>query len=365
MKRPHDRAEHARLVNNGARIKGGAQAMSSTETHMHSTRKSFRSLPARISLAAALGAALLALSPNPPAYAAPACPISITACGCTITKSQIYTVANDLKAAQTTEPNCIEIAKDHAILNTMSSNLTGSGFGTGILIDKQADHVIVEGALETDAEEPPPQSIIQQWNIGIEDDADNATILQWSIKNNITTGILLNHVTNSIVGDLVAVGNNKNGIQVDHSSKVEITNETTTGNGDIGLRLDSSDNNHLSTASSLSGVLGALLFSSSNNVVYDFAFVNNLNTGLVVGCSPGRKECPGNERSDNNYFLLETATGNKAGVVIRKHSGGNTVTLGANDGNSGKNMDMVDDNSKCDSNVWYNNIGQGNQSCVH
>ena len=331
---------------------------------MDSTKKTFRNLP-RISLAAALGFVLLALSPKPLAYAAPPCPTSITACGCTITQSQLYTVANDLSATQTTEPICIEIAKDHAILNTMSFNLTGSGFGTGILIDKGADHVIVEGAQETSAEEPPPQSIIQQWNIGIEDDANDATILEWNIKNNITTGIVLNHVTNSIVGDLVAVGNGTNGIEVDHSSKVEVTNETTTGNGEIGLRLDSSDNNHLSTASALSGVLGALLFSSSNNVVYDFAFVNNSNTGLVVGCGLDKKNCPGNQHSDNNYLLVETATANKAGVVIRKHSGGNTVTLGANSGNSGKNMDMVDENNKCDSNIWYNNIGSGNQSCIH
>jgi Periplasmic copper-binding protein (NosD) len=314
---------------------------------------------------AALGVLLAAAAPEPPIYAAPACPASITACGCTITQPQIYTVANALSASQTTEPICIEIASGHAILNTMGFDLTGSSFGTGIRIDKGADHVIVEGAQETADEEPPPQSTVQQWNIGIEDDADDATILLFSIKNNISSGILLSHVTRSIVGDLASFGNGTDGIEADHSSELEITNETTSGNGEIGLRLDSSNYNHLSTASSISSVVGGLLFSSSNNVVYDFAFVNNSNTGLVLDCNLDRKNCPGNERSDNNYLLVETATANKAGVVIRKHSGGNTVTLGANGGNSGNKMDMVDENSHCDSNVWYNNVGQGNQTCIH
>ncbi len=34
-----------------------------------------------------------------------ACPTIITACGCTITQPDIYTVANDLSASQTSAPN--------------------------------------------------------------------------------------------------------------------------------------------------------------------------------------------------------------------------------------------------------------------
>jgi hypothetical protein len=341
-------------------MKSSAQAMSSRKTQMDSTKKTCVRLLARISLSAALGVALSVLPPKP-ANAAPSCPATITACGCKITNSQIYTVANNLSAAQTTLPTCIEIAKDHAILNTMGFSLTGSGKGTGIVIDKGADHAIVEGTTET----ANGQSNVTQWNIGIEDDANDAIIqLFANIGNNSTTGVLVKQVTNSIVGDLLANSNGRFGIVVDHSSRVEIYNVATSGDGEVGLWLDSSNNNHiLGTAGA--NILGTWLSTSSNNVVADDANINNSNTGLVVGCGLDRKNCPGNERSNNNYIVFGTASSNtKAGVVIRKHSGGNTVTLGTNNGNGGNKMDMVDENNKCGSNVWYNNTGQGNQSCI-
>jgi hypothetical protein len=359
MKWSRDQAEHSPFINNGARIKVGAPVMSSTETHMDSTRKSGLRLLARIIPGAALAVALSVLAPNRRAYAAPACPASITACGCTITQSQIYTVANDLNAAQTTEPICIEIAKDRSILNTMGFTLTGSGNGIGIKIDKGADRVIVEGGQEDHGE-----SNIMQWDIGIEDDGDDAVIQIFAgINNNSTTGVLVNKVKNSIVGSFILQNNGKYGVMVSHSSRVEIDNLTTL-NGEVGQWLDSSDGNHI-LGTSVNNVLGTWLLKSSNNVVIDDANVNNTNSGLVIGCGLDKKNCTGNERSDNNYVVVDTATGNtNAGVLIRKHSGGNTVTLGSNSGNGSK-MDMVDENNNCGSNVWYNNVGQGNQSCIH
>jgi hypothetical protein len=181
----------------------------------------------------------------------------------------------------------------------------------------------------------------------------------------IAAGVFVNQVKNSVVGDLLANTNGAFGIMVDHSSKVEIYNVATSGNKEVGLPLDSSDNNHI-LGTSGNNMLGTWLFSSSNNVLIDDANLSNSKSGLVVGCGLDTKNCPGNQRSNNNYILVDTAGGNKnAGVVIRKHSGGNIVTLGANGGNGGNKMDMVDDNNKCDSNIWYNNIGNGNQPCIH
>ena len=69
----------------------------------------------------ALATGVMILLPIPTAQAASqvVCPAAITSCGCVITKSGTYTVANDLDASQTTQPVCIEISADHSILNLL------------------------------------------------------------------------------------------------------------------------------------------------------------------------------------------------------------------------------------------------------
>jgi len=384
----------SQLGDNGARLpRAGAQVQSKAENHMQSTNKAGLSRLVRITLATASGIALLALTAIAPAHAAPACSTTITKCGCTITQSKIYTVANDLQASQTSEPNCIEIAKDHAILNTKGWALIGNKKGIGIFIRPGADHVIVEGGDEADNDPPlnptqeegpaptlaPPQSTVALWDIGIRDDGDDATILLFANvggsffqqnQGNITGGVFLNRVKNSSVGDLRANFNGKFGVRLDHCSDVEISNVATTANQENGVLLEASNNNRIGPATSAAGgktqKLGTWLFSSSDNVIHDDANGGNSGTGLLVGCGLDRKNCPGNERSNHNRVIDGAAVGNKdAGLMIRKHSEGNTVTVNHNDGNGGKNMDMVDENNKCDSNIWYNNTGNGNQPCIH
>jgi hypothetical protein len=363
VKQPLQNGRNTGGLSSTARIKLGAQAISLTEKYMDLTRKSFTRLPARLFAGALLFAAVAALAPEPVVFAAP-CLTSITSCGCTITRSQIYTVANALSPTQTSGNICIDIEHDHAILNTMGFNLTGNGRGIGILIGRGANHVIVEGGPET-AAEVNPQSTVSNWDIGIEDDADGAIIqLFANVGNNSTAGISLSRVGDSIIGDLLANGNGSLGIYVDHSSRIEIYNVATSGNGTIGLRLESSTESRvLGTAGN--NAVGTWLSNSMHNVLLDDANVSNTDTGLVIGCGVQESHCPGSEESDDNFVVFDTASGNtNAGVLIRKHSGDNTVTLGANGGNNNDN-DMVDENNKCDSNIWYNNIGHGNQSCIH
>jgi len=359
---------------------------------MQSINSPARQRLTRVVVGAALGFAI-AMAADAAADPSP-CPDVITSCGCRITKSQIYTVGNDLSAAQTSEPNCIEIAKDHAILNTEGWALLGNGStGVGILIRPGADHVIVEGGEEADNNPPinpsggtpadspaidshPPQSTVALWNIGIEDDADDATILLFANiggsffqqdQGNITGGVLLRGVKRSVIGDFRANFNGQFGVMLDHCSHIQINNIATVMNGQNGLVLDRSDNNRIGPATAGgNSKLGTWLFVSSDNVIHDDASAGNSGTGTVLGCSPDTKNCPGNERSNHNRIVNSAAAGNKnAGVVIRKHSESNTVTVNHNDGNGGKKMDMVDENNKCDSNIWYNNTGSGNQSCIH
>lgn len=368
-----------------------------SETRMRLTNQTKLNRMAQIVLGAVSGAALMALLGMIPAHAAspPAClplPHAITACGCVITQSKIYVAASHLSADQSDQPNCIEIAARKAILNLQGFAVTGrgDGKGIGILIRKGADHVIVEGGLEADntpAQNPSQddpasnaagqaQSTINLWNIGIEDDGDDAVIALFTniggslfqpMKNNATAGVFLNHVKNSLVGDLRASFNGKFGIVVKQSSKIHIANVATQANGQTGLWLDSSNDNMIGPATSPgNGKYGTLLFSSSNNTIHDGADPANIDTGIVVGCGFDKKNCTGNEKSDHNRVVNSGATGNKVrGVAIRKHSENNIVTVNHNDGNGGEKMDMVDENNKCDHNIWYNNTGSTAQSCIH
>ncbi len=364
---------------------------------MQSSNEYGMNRPARAIFAAACAIAIGALTAAAPLHAAPlhtappppACPMAIKQCGCTITQSKIYTVANNLSASAT-QPNCIEIAKNHAILNLKGFRVIGKNTGIGILIRNGADHVIVEGGDEAEndppqnptanepADSPNTQAVVSKWNIGIEDDADDAIIelfnsiggehlLPGHSDGNATAGVFLNQVKNSVIGDFRASFNGKYGVMLKHCSKVEINNVTTEQNGDTGIWLDSSNNNRIGPATSpANGKLGTWLSVSSDNVIHDAANASNSDSGLVVGCGLEKKNCPASERSNHNRIVNGEATGNKnAGVLIRKHSGGDIITVNHNDGNGGEKMDMVDENNKCDSNLWYNNTGSGNQDCIH
>ena len=346
---------------------------------MQSNNKADRKRPARMYLSLVAGIALIAMFGIAPAHSATPCPAVITACGCVITQPIIYTVANNLNGVAG-QSICIEIAAAHSILNLEGMRVIGNNAGTGILIDQGADHVIVEGGNEADTPAPRREAVVSQWNIGIEDDADNAIIQLFDAvggvpllpsghtPGNVTAGVVLNHVNRSLVGDLIASYNGKFGMLVNNSSNVHIANITTAQNGDTGLKLDASDHNRIGPAGSAQNEkIGMWLFNSANNTMHDSISSGNMNTGIVVGCGLDKKNCQGHQQSNGNRVLvISGAPGNKvAGIVIRKHSGGNLVTLTHNEGNGGKKMDMVDDNNKCDSNIWYNNTGTRDQSCIH
>jgi Right handed beta helix region len=358
------------------------------------TKQSKSNRLARIALGTMPGAALAVLVATLPAQAAalPACATVITACGCAITDSAIHTAGNDLSAAQTKQTNCIEITKDHAILNLKGFRVTGRNVpgSIGVLIRRAADHVIVEGGDEADNDPPQnpaandsdslpnKQAVVSKWDIGIEDDADDAIIelfnaiggealLPHHTAGNVTGGVLLKSVTNSLIGDFRASFNGKFGVRVEHSSNIHIANVTTRGNGETGIQLDSSNNNVIGPTTSPDNTkYGTWLSISSNNTIHDSADDSNNNTGILMGCGFNTKNCPGNQTSDHNRMVNSGATGNKQrGVVVRKHSSANIITVNHNDGNGAEKMDMVDENNKCDSNTWYNNTGQGNQPCIH
>ncbi len=340
--------------------------------------------PQVISTAAVFGLILASAIAPSGALAEPCLP-AITQCGCTITEAKIYTVADDLTAQKTTNPVCIEIAKAHAILNVKGHTLQGNGDGTGILIDRGADHVIVEGGDEADndpsqnpSSDPisssmhPPQGKITMWNVGIRDNGDDAVILLFDRiggnffqqVGNTTAGVVLNHVHNSVIGDFRASFNGKYGVLLDHCTDVYIDNvaaastSTATMKTETGIWLESSDDNQLGPISTGGNTkVGTWLDKSSDNLLQDHGNSGNQNTGVLVGCSVDRKNCQGNDHSDRDWIITGNAGGNKnADILVRRHSHQNVITI--NHTNT-----MMDENPHCDSNVWYNNTPPDQPKC--
>lgn len=342
---------------------------------------------ARMAFAAAIASALMAFG-TPPAQAASvaSCPLVIKACGCVITTSDTYTVAKNLNASQTRRPNCIEIQADHAILNLKGNSIQGDGNdGIGILIRAGADHAVVEGGDEGAAPPadnagtngqafPNAQGVVTQWNIGIEDDADDAAIgLFKNIGGNIfqqhggnkTAGIYFNGVKHSLAVNFQASYNGQDGVMVSNSARVHLSNFTVAGNSRAGVSFNSSNSNTVATATAAkNGKYGFWLLSSKGNVITDAnGTANNGRVGILLGCGP-QAGCSATGSNNNRVTNSGGSGSGGAGILIDKGNSENIVTMTHNGGNP-NNRDMVDNNPNCDSNIWYNNTGSGNRKCIH
>ena len=321
----------------------------------------------------ALGAAMTILLAVGSAQAAPkpkpgSCPLMITSCGCVITHADTYVAVNDLTATQSNQ-TCIEIAASSAILNLKGFNVLGKndGTGTGILIDQKAQHVIVEGADKA----PPMDEVaggmasVSQWNIGIEDDGDAAIIALFSqiggtadpsTPGNATGGVFLNGVKDSMVGLFNANLNGNYGVMLSNTTHVTLFNVSANANADTGIELNSSNGTSFGPGGAESnGRYGIWLQSSSNNTIHDSnGNMMNMDTGILLAGG-----------SNQNRIHSAGAPKNiKAGIVITLGSMGNTVTVTHNEDNGTPNSDMVDLNPNCDSNIWYNNVGNPSQACI-
>ncbi len=351
-------------------------------------RRAYKSALLRSACKLTFAIAAISLLMVDAANAAPpgSCPTSITACGCVVTKPNTYLVQNDLSASDTSQPICIEISASDSILNLQGNAVIGSGNGSGIgiLIDKNATHVLVEGGIEgstapaDDAgidgmEFPNAQAVVTQWNVGIEDDGDNAVIALFkNIGGNIfqqtfgntTAGIFFNGAKGSVAVDFLASYNGADGVMLKNSSGIRMSNFSTISNTTAGVLLDGSTDNSIGTASASSnGKYGFWLLGSSRNLISNCNGTSgNGDTGILLGC--GTVKC-GGAKSDDNRITNSGAPGNtNNGIVIEKNDKDNIVTVTHNDGNPDQH-DMVDLNPHCSTNIWYNNTGSASQSCIH
>src|SRR5262249_28487710 len=180
---------------------------------------------------------------------------------------------------------------------------------------------------------------------------------------NRTAGILFDGAKNSVAGSFQASYNGVAGIIVRNSPGVRLFNFSATKNQQSGVWFDHSDDGTITTAGAANNATyGIWLFGSSRNTIIDCNNTSgNGDTGILLGC--GSAKCGGNDTSDQNRITHAGASGNGSfGIVIEHKSDNNIVTVTHNAGNP--DGDMVDLNNKCDSNIWYNNTGTGNQTCI-
>jgi hypothetical protein len=302
------------------------------------------------------------------------CSSSITACGCIINKRGTYTVLNDLDDGQGLTPNenCLEISADHVVLDLVGNALTGSGSGTAIVIQKTAAFAVIQG---TDASEPA-QAIVNNWNVGIEDDGDNATIelfrqIGGNLFNqhgNTTAGVVLNGVTNTTVDDFNASFNGQNGLLVVNGGGNRFLNFDTTNNGADGIVLNATNGNTLTNCTTTgNGGDGVLMISANSNQVFTGAINGNQKNGVLLGCGKSAGASCGSHGSNFNRVSNSGANGNtNSGIIIDKGSGGNAITSLIAQGNGGS-FDAIDNNHSCDDDTWFNNAfgTVSPTSCIH
>ncbi|HYL59322.1 MAG TPA: right-handed parallel beta-helix repeat-containing protein [Candidatus Acidoferrales bacterium] len=322
-------------------------------------------------LAVAVGLATSASAAPKPGNS---CSSSITACGCIMDKrGSTYTVMNDLNDGQGLTPNgnCLEISADHVLLDLMGNALIGSGSGTAIVIQKTAQFAVIQG---TDPNEAA-QAIVNSWNIGIEDDGNNATIElfrqiggnQFNPHGNTTYGVVLNGVSNTTVDDFNASFNGQDGLLVVGGGSHRFMNFDTTNNGADGVALNASNGNTLFNCTTTgNGGQGVLMISADSNQVFTGAINGNQKNGILLGCGKSAGASCGSHGSNFNRVSDSGANGNQAaGIVIDKGSSANAITSLKAQGNGGS-FDAIDSNSRCDDDTWFNNtFGTVSQSCIH
>jgi hypothetical protein len=260
------------------------------------------------------------------------CASPITSCGCTITTSGFYKLANALSSSQglTANNGCIDITASNVVLNTGKPltpsgvthggfNIEGSGGGTptGIGIH------ILKGS-NNDFLELPGK--VEGWDVGLLVES-NGNIVDFAFVQptvpNGTAGIEINGGNNNNINDFAANNNNNYGVWLRGASNNQINCSNSDGNGNIGVYIGCSDNGP-----------------------------------IKAKCSP--KVPP----SNNNQIFDHSANSNtKYGVVIDLGNTGNIVTNVEAESNG--TMDMLDENKNCDHNRWFfDGFGTASPGCI-
>jgi len=290
--------------------------------------------------AIAAGAAFVLLFRNGPASANPSCPASISSCGCTITSGGYYAVVSDLTAGSSGD--CLDIKAAGVTLWLDGHSIEGNGSGVGLHLLKSARNNFIEGLdLNSGA-----FADLDGFGVGLEDDANNAIISHTNFDDNAEAGILLNKVSGSLVSDFAA-RSNAYGVQLSGASSCSIQRVSLDGNS----------------------IYGVWFYQSSGNVLNFFEAQDNLVAGVYVGCQSSAGPVGGRCKASNKNHIYDgpqvgpATASQQYGVAIDSGNRGNVLSgiMAAGDSTT----DLLDQNPGCGSDLWFNNSGSNDSSCIH
>ncbi|HVA79904.1 MAG TPA: hypothetical protein VNF29_03165 [Candidatus Binataceae bacterium] len=269
-----------------------------------------------------------------------ACQTTISACGCVITKADLYTLSGTFAAGSTfnADGSCIEVAAPNVDLNLNGATITGtsSSSGIGVFFLKRANNGVLEGFDAT----------ISKFEVGLQIESNNI-LTDYFTTNSNTTGILIHGVHGGAITDFTS-DSNTNGVVIEDTTGSNINTFTAGSNTNYGVWVES----------------------SSNDQINDFNTQKNGGTGTYVGCAatggPSGARCTSGGRPSNNNRIYDAFSGSNGGdgIAIDLGDSGNLVT--DIDATSNTGDDAVDENPSCDHNLWFgNSITKAGSSCIH
>jgi parallel beta-helix repeat protein len=311
--------------------------------------------------AAALG--LLLLIAVPAAQAAlVSCPASITKCGCTITDAATHTLINNISAADGLTPkgDCIDIKHSDATLDGDFFDATGAGAAKTVGVR------ILSGAVRATVQN---FDFIDDWDIGVEDDASSCNINNNDISSNLTTNILLKSVSKSVVNDNTDDDATGSCITVKNSNQNTFQDFSADSCGGDGITVTSSHDNSFSEFEADSNTGDGVDFQrSSTNSLSNFDADSNTGDGVAFTKNSNKNSASGYVADSNTLdgIFIDPSSNDKIddgtadsntlnGIEIAKGSKQDSVIFNTAITNGG--TDLLDDNANCANgrNVWENN----------
>ena len=237
--------------------------------------------------------------------AAPAvCAKTVSACGCVISASGVYTVGADLDSTQglTTEGDCIEITVPNVILNLGSHNVTGPGgansdFGIRIKSGSVNDTVVGSTVFAK----------VSGWHVGILSASNKGTFSNLDADSNDLAGIEFNH--------------------------------------------DASGNRLTDWSASHEGTFGVWIRRGNNNFVTSGKADSNRD-GIFVGCGDASGfDCAGVPSSNGNDLVdNEVSSNTRYGLALDSNASETVVNATTASGNASD--DLFDDSASCGTDTW-------------
>jgi hypothetical protein len=268
-----------------------------------------------------LGAALAI-----PAAAFALVPTPITACG-KITKAGLYELDNTVIASSPAAGDCLVITASNVSLNLNGFDIVGATSSVGIHVMKTATKVFIEGNGST----------IQTFGVGIQIDASNALVDNFSVLSNTDAGVLINKAQQADLSNFYATDNRNDGVRIYGGGYNVLQAPVITGNGRFGVWAQS----------------------SSHNSIGNFDITNNSLAGIYIGCSQAGPSslCKSGSPTSNYNSLFSGVAGisnggvQQYGVAVDKGDNFNRVV----NVRAWQNfeLDLLDVNVGCASNFWF------------